>query len=290
MLKARQFKFIKNPFNYTGAKFKLLHQIVPLFPKNIHTFVDIFGGSGEVGLNVQSKQLIYNDRCEPLVNIMKHIDKDFITDVKHLIDTYGLNKTAREPYFELRDEYNRFELEDRGRALALYCLLTHSFNYQLAFNSKGEYNMPPGTNRSYFTPQLEERLVNYSARIKEKTIHYFSKDFPDLLSHPIIDNDAFFYADPPYLITVGAYERDYFCKWGEDKEIELLNSLDQKNEIGAKFALSNVLEHKGKSNDILKDWCKKYNVHYLSKDYHNCNYQTKDKSKNSSIEVLVTNY
>lgn len=34
----------KNPFNYTGAKYKLLPQILPLFPKQIETFIDLFGG------------------------------------------------------------------------------------------------------------------------------------------------------------------------------------------------------------------------------------------------------
>lgn len=70
----------------------------------------------------------------------------------------------------------------------------------------------------------------------------------------------------------------------------LLNVLDDLADNGYKFALSNVLEHKGKSNEILKAWAKKYNIHYLEKDYKNCNYKTKDKKANSSIEVLITNY
>ncbi len=92
------------------------------------------------------------------------------------------------------------------------------------------------------------------------------------------------------MIAVGAYERDYFCKWSIDYEKKLLDYLYKLNDIGYKWALSNVLEHKGKSNDILKQWCDKYNVHYLNIDYKNCNYQTKDKSVNSSVEVLITNY
>ena len=35
---------IKSPLNYTGGKFKLLPQILPLFPDNIDTFVDLFAG------------------------------------------------------------------------------------------------------------------------------------------------------------------------------------------------------------------------------------------------------
>ena len=42
---------IKSPLNYTGGKFKLLPQILPLFPNDINTFVDLFGGG------VQSLQM-----------------------------------------------------------------------------------------------------------------------------------------------------------------------------------------------------------------------------------------
>lgn len=34
----------KNPFNYVGAKYKILSQIFPLFPPQIKNFVDLFGG------------------------------------------------------------------------------------------------------------------------------------------------------------------------------------------------------------------------------------------------------
>lgn len=40
--------FVKSPLNYTGGKSKLLPQLLNRFPKNIVTFVDIFGG----GFNV----------------------------------------------------------------------------------------------------------------------------------------------------------------------------------------------------------------------------------------------
>ena len=35
-------KLIKSPMNYVGGKYKLLPQILPLFPENIDTFVDMF--------------------------------------------------------------------------------------------------------------------------------------------------------------------------------------------------------------------------------------------------------
>lgn len=79
-------------------------------------------------------------------------------------------------------------------------------------------------------------------------------------------------------------------KVGELEEIELLNLLDKLNSMGGKFALSNVLYHKGLENTLLINWSKKYNIHYLDKDYSTCNYQLKERDKTKTVEVLVTNY
>ena len=49
-------KYIKSPLNYVGGKHKLLPQILPLFPKNINTFIDLFGGGFNVGINVSAKR------------------------------------------------------------------------------------------------------------------------------------------------------------------------------------------------------------------------------------------
>ena len=53
--------FISSPLNYTGGKTKLLPQIIPLFPNEINTFVDLFCGGCNVGINIQAKRHIYND-------------------------------------------------------------------------------------------------------------------------------------------------------------------------------------------------------------------------------------
>lgn len=35
---------VKSPLNYTGSKFKLLDQLIPLFPSDIKIFADMFTG------------------------------------------------------------------------------------------------------------------------------------------------------------------------------------------------------------------------------------------------------
>lgn len=283
----------KNPFNYTGAKFKLLPQILPLFPDKINTFVDLFGGSGELTFNTQAEHYIYNEKSKQLVNIFNNLDDDFIIDVEKVIQQYGLSKENKQGFLDLRTYYNTNlgTMSDRENAVILYCLLTHAFNYQIAFNSKGEYNMPSGKGRSYFSPQLKEKLTAYIDKNKQNDIRFLSYDFVDInIPSLVSSDDAFIYVDPPYYITVGAYERDYFCKWSEEYENKLLALLDDLSTKGYKWAFSNVLEHKGKFNDLLKSWASKYTIHYLNMDYKNCNYHTKDKSANSSVEVLITNY
>lgn len=94
--------------------------------------------------------------------------------------------------------------------------------------------------------------------------------------------------NPPYLVTCAAYnEKD---GWNQQNDIDLMNLCDRLNDNNVKFAISNVFENKGKSNDMLKEWSNKYNVYHLNNTYANCNYHTKDKSKNNTDEVLITNY
>lgn len=40
-------EYVKSPLNYTGGKYKLLPQLLELFPKQVNIFVDLFAGGGE---------------------------------------------------------------------------------------------------------------------------------------------------------------------------------------------------------------------------------------------------
>lgn len=69
-----------------GGKYKLLKEILPLFPENIHTFVDLFGGGFNVGVNVEAEHIIYNDICEPVVKFLRCLSGSDIDKIMSEID------------------------------------------------------------------------------------------------------------------------------------------------------------------------------------------------------------
>ncbi|CAG7840027.1 IS1595 family transposase ISCco4 [Clostridium haemolyticum] len=294
---------VKSPLNYTGGKFKLLPQILPLFPDNIDTFVDLFCGGCNVGVNVKANKIICSDTESHVINLMnyfKTIDSDeLIKNIENVINTYELSNTSaygyeyygcdsnkgvgnynKTKYEKLRDNFNNNTKDN----LLFFVTVLFAFSNQIRFNSKGKFNMP--VNKRDFNNNGRKNTVNFVDRLDKLNIEFINKDFRDF-SIKNLKSEDLVYCDPPYLITTASYnEQD---GWNEEKEKELLNLLDELHNQNIKFALSNVLESKGKSNDILKEWSKKYNVYYLNNTYKNCNYHKKDKS-NNTIEVLITNY
>nr|DAU26810.1 MAG TPA: adenine-specific methyltransferase [Caudoviricetes sp.] len=284
--------FIKSPLNYTGGKYKLLPQLLEIFPKEIDTFVDLFAGGGNVAVNVNAKHIIYNDIMWQVPEMLQEFKRvgveECLQRIDYFIEAYELSKDNREGYLKLRECYNNsFDLEFLlTDPLMLYTLICYSFNNQIRFNSKHEYNMPFGKNRSSFNPALREKFVAFVNRLQEIDIQFFSKDFRKLKIGGLKGSD-FVYCDPPYLITVASYNEN--GGWGEQAERELLSKLDEIDNAGVRFGLSNVLESKGKENTILKEWANRYKVNYLEHTYSNCSYHKKDK-ESKDVEVLITNY
>ena len=62
-------KQIKSPLNYIGGKAKILDQILPLFPKEINNFIDLFAGGCNVGINVKANKVYLNDNLTYLIEM-----------------------------------------------------------------------------------------------------------------------------------------------------------------------------------------------------------------------------
>lgn len=276
--------FYKSPLNYVGGKFKLLPQIVPLFPNNIDTFYDIFGGGANVAVNVEANKIVYNDINLNVVNILDTFNKNdtskLLIAIDELIEKYQLSKTNAEGFLKLREYYNHTSQDP----MTLYTLICYAFNYQIRFNNKGEYNMPFGKDRSSFNESLRKKFISFVDRLHDINILLTNCDFRDFLDLNFESND-FVYCDPPYFNSTATYnEHD---GWNEDNENHLYDFLNMLSNQNIRWALSNNMA----VNTMLQGFCDKfgYKIHRLNTSYGNCNYHKKDK-QTKDCEVLITNY
>ncbi len=283
---------VKSPLNYIGGKYKILQQILPLFPNNINTFIDLFAGGCNVGINAKADNVIFNDNLTFLIDFFKIIQKQELDiTIKHIenrIKDFNLSLTNEIAYKNFRDFYNKTK-----NPLDLFVLIAYSFNHQIRFNNNHQFNNPFGKNRSSFNVKMRYNLEKFIIKLKTINAEFSNENFENFNFENLTTND-FVYADPPYLITTGTYNdgKRGFTGWNKNEEKKLLNILLKLNRRKIKFALSNVIKHKGKSNDFLIEWIEKNNftINYIKKNYANSNYQTKNRQKNASVEVLITNY
>lgn len=303
----RRTEVVKSPLNYTGGKAKLIPQLLPLFPGKIRTFVDLFCGGGNVGINAKAGRVLYYDKNEDLINLLrlfrKYPPEELSARVAETVRRYGLSdsesygygkygcgsgeglsKYNKPRFLKLREDFNALGERDDEYYLMLYVLIVFSFNNQLRFNKKHEFNLPVG--KRDFNRNIRRNLGEFAAALRRQDCAFAAADFRRVDLSQLGAGD-FVYCDPPYLITTASYnERG---GWSERDERDLLSLLDRLDGRGIPFALSNVTAHKGRENGVLLKWARNYRVHQLDYNYDNSNYHGKNREERTQ-EILVTNY
>lgn len=295
---------IVSPIFYMGCKKKLIKKgLVELFPKDINTFVDLFGGSGIVSMNVKADKYMLNDSDNNLYKLYSYFKlnnaEKIVGDIKRLIINYKLEEKAgtkfsydnrskfynkelafkhKKAYMNLRTDYNK----SKDMAM-LYTLLIYCFCHQLRFNSKGEFNMPCGNGN--FTVDNIKDIYKSQEFFRNDNLSLTNKSFNDLKIDKLKVND-FVYLDPPYLNTTATYNEN--GGWTIDNEKELQRLCERLNDNNIKWAMSNAFENKGVENSQLVDWCVKNNWNIIYFDKHT--YSALGKGNSKTIEVLITNY
>lgn len=262
----------------------------------------MFCGGCNIGVNIKANIIICNDIQTEVIELINYFKQNpsekIIKEIEDIIHKYGLSETNKygyeyyecnsnngvakynkKKYLKLRDDYNK----SNRTPIMFYTVLIFAFNNQIRFNAQHEYK--ESVNKRDFNNNLRRNLIRFVDHIKNINIKFTNKDFRYLHTDKL-SNDDFIYLDPPYLITSANYNKI----WTEEHEYNLLKLIDKLDKKGIKFALSNVLKHKGRENTILQKWCEKYIVNDLMFNYQNCNYGTKDRNPESSQEVLITNY
>lgn len=300
--------FTVSPLNYIGGKARILDQLLPVFPEHISTFVDLFCGGCNVGINTQADNYIYNDGNHELIGLLKMFlrlnTNTILKRMDEIVERYGFSKTKdhnfayyggnpmkgvsrynKEPFLQLRQDYNNSPRNNQ-HYIMLYALVVFGFNNQMRFNDRGEYNLPVG--KRDFNDVIRRKLQVFVDKLKAQQPLIQNKDFRHFDINQL-DGDSLVYLDPPYLISTATYNEG--GGWTERDEQDLLDFMDRLNEQGIHFVLSNMLEHKGKRNHLLIDWIEQrdWQVVGINMDYSNSNYQVEGKNS-GTVEVLVKNY
>lgn len=300
---------MKSPINYTGNKYRLLEEIKKRSPRKIKKMLDLFCGSGTVGLNFETEETFFVDNNIYLINLLKYLNEisfeKLVFKIEKLINKYNLTNSYKNKisysksefkeknqngYLNLRKHYNLLINKNTSKAnIMLFLLLLYSFNGNMRFNKKEEFNMPLG--KTDLNKTTIKKLKIFFEKTKGKKLNYLCEDFCNEKIKEIIKKVDFIYIDPPYLITTAVYNETN--NWNEEKEKNLLKLIDYIISIKKPFILSNVIEKAGKENIILKKWLQKnvekVNLDYINFSYGNAHYHKKDKS-NSEIEVMIYNY
>jgi DNA adenine methylase Dam len=270
--------YLKSAFNYTGAKYAILDQILPYFPDNseIDLFIDLFCGGGSVFMNTNYENIIANDIITPLIKFYKELGKcSTFDELKSKLDPYILDKTDKDAYYTARNEFNK-----TGNPFQFFCLIQSSMSNLMRFNKSGGFNSTYG--KRTYNPQTEIKLKAYFNKNKELNVKYMNEEFDILLDNALLlDKKLFVYLDPPYFITNAGYN----TTWNVENELKLYKYLDLLNDNGHKFMMSNVSIHKDIENPYL-DKLKKYNIINIK---HNYNKIAKNKGGKTQ-EIIVINY
>lgn len=293
-------EIIESPIFYMGNKYKLLKQLIPLFPKECNTFVDLFGGSGVVSMNYKGKvRTIYNEfnsNVIGLINMLvnnepEELDRYF----KNKINEYGLetcsikaaDRRNRIGYERRKDNYNKLRSDynsNKDREFKdLFLLACYSINHLIRFNSDSDFNASSGADS--YNEKNYKKICDMHEQFKEVII--CNKNCFELKINNLKEGD-FVYCDPPYLNTEAVYnEKRAFGGWNIEDDYKLFGILEELNDRKIKWGLSNVFANRDKENTHLIEWCNKNNWNIV---HLNRNYNPFSKGNSNNDEVYICNY
>lgn len=275
---------VESPLNYTGSKSKMVEIIRKHLPKQpFDTLVDAFGGGFNVGINIPSKETIYNDINPFVEGLIKSFSGDvysYLMYVSKLINKYRLSPDNKEGYLALRKKYNETPINKRDPRM-LYTLILYGFQQQIRFNTNHEFNNPAGSR--WFNECLLSKFITFARCSKTRNVEYCNLSFDKLIDR--VTTGTFVYADPPYRSTLGVYNdgKRGFEGWTIKHEQNLCLFLDQINELGSRFMLSYVLRVDDFYNKEIAEWA-------ANKHYNVIDVETPQGRYNNRREVLITNY
>jgi len=209
-------------------------------------YIEPFGGSLSVALNINAEEYILNDINQDLYSLYTNVDEKFVNECKELFTD---ENNTKEKYLELRKSFNNIK-DCRERAKLFLYLNKHAFNGLSRYNSKGEYNVPYGriakdskTGEKKITKAHfpEQELNHFRDVFLTQKVNFFNTSFSDKFLYQNIGPGDVVYFDPPYVPASETASFTDYAKEGftYDQQVELVELAKSLVQCGAKVIISN---------------------------------------------------
>ncbi len=274
---------IKGPFSYSGNKFRIYKSTLSSYMSKFKRIHEPFLGSG-VCLYNSEKGGIGIDIDKNVIELHNSLfDLNLIDNIKSTYNLYFPNGRNAESYLKLRTDFNKsYKISgtNSDNVHMLHILVQLSFNSLLRFSSNG-FNVPFGRKEVDFNRIEEHQKIAILKNLKFINGSYFDLDLSK-----IDKNEDLIYLDPPYIASKFQYGG-----WNKEDELKLLSYLDELDNQGYKFLLSNTFNHRNVVNEDLIQWSEKYNVNKIKMSYNAWSAAVSSvKYETNTNEVIIFNF
>lgn len=190
---------IRSLLKWPGGKSRVIPELLPHLPK-AGCLVEPFVGGASVFLNTDYRTYILADINRDLINLYRVATNHTELFIDTAKDVFKDGNSV-ERYAFIRDSFNR----DVKQMTQVYFILRaawflylnrHGYNGMCRYNRQGGYNIPFGSYRNIYFPEIEIR--QFAEKANDTKAVFLCASFERTLDL-MTNKDAVIYCDPPYV-------------------------------------------------------------------------------------------
>jgi len=277
--------------SYIGGKSKIGKWIVDLYPRDMETYVETFGGMFWCFFNMDLsqfpnlKKVVYNDFNPLNYNLFLCVQNP--TQLQQALDVvpiqeFGVSVTD-ESY---RDRFIQFQTEIFSSGFTInYPDYTTAAKYVYVLTQVFSGSKPEKSSFIDLKGKYRSKYLSFRDKLsKPDWVEHFlkitdvrNKDFADVIQE-FDSNKTFIYLDPPYWKTENYYSNHDFDRNDHERLANVLNN------CSSKFSLSYY------DFDLLHTWYPEPRFRWEKKQFPKAAAAKKGVKQNLAEELLILNY